>query len=452
MEVIEQRIDDLNAELVIRIQHEDYKEQYEEALRKIRKQVNIPGFRSGKVPTQVIKKRYGGSVLAEELQKIINQGLNDHINGNKLDILGGPLPKEDSKAPGDWENPGQFEFTYQLGLSPKFDLKFGKEKYRFYKVKVDDKLVDQQIDDFRRRYGKLSEADDIEEKDLVLGVFQELDKKENVLEGGITHESSISMEFIEDKARKPLLGLKVGESVVLNPEKVSKGDADMAAMLGVTKDQLKGLSDKFRFTVKSIKRIELADLGQDMYDKIFGPGQVTDAEQMRERIKTDLVGMFERDSDRLLLKEITDDLMERHKIALPDAFLKRWIVESSEGENQLTMEQVEGDYENYSKSLRWQLIENKLITENNLTAGEEELVNFTMGLLARNYQQYNVPLPDTAELEASARRVLGNRDEARKIGDMLYEQKLTQFFKTEARLSEKEVSYDDFLKIARGEK
>ncbi len=452
MEVVENKIDELNSELVVKINKEDYYPSYEKQLKDYRKKVNLPGFRNGKVPLKVIENRYGKALLAEELNQLLSQQLNEHIEQNDLRVLGQPLPKKDGEK-GDWEQPGDFEFSYEVGLAPDFELKFSeKDKFKFYKVKIDDKLIDKQLEDLRRRYGKMSQVEEANEKDLVLGVFQELDKSGEVKEDGIIHESSIGIEFTEDKkVKKQLIGLKVGESIEVDPFKVSKGEADTAAMLGIKKEELPGISKKFRFTAKEIKRIDLAEVDQEFFDKIYGEGNVTSEDELREKISEDLARMFERDSDKVFFNQVIEVLMEKHPLNLPDEFLKRWITET--GGEDITREKVEEEYEQYAKGLRWQLLQGRLIETHNLGANEEELTGFTMQLMANNYAQYGVPAPAEDELRKSAIEMLTkNRDEARKIQDMLYENKLQQFFKSYVKLSEKEVSYDDFVKIANKEK
>jgi trigger factor len=447
MELIENRIDELNAEWVIRIEKEDYFAEWDEALKKARKQVNIPGFRNGKVPQQVIQKRYGSALLADTLEKILNQQLNKHIETNQVDLLGGPLPKESSDAPGNWENPDIFQFVYQVGLAPQFSVNISGEPCDYYTIKVDDGLVSRQMEDVRRRYGKLSDVDVVEDKDLILGNFSELLPDGNVVEGGISHDSSISLEFIDESSRKPLQGLKVGDSVDLDPFSVSKGEADTAAMLGITKDQLSGIAKMFRFTVKSIKRMQLAEVNQDLFDKIFGEDQVHTEEEMKERIKADFEGGFKADSDRLLYRHFRKSLLEKYTVSLPEEFLKKWIV-SNDRDQKITPEVLEQEFGQYSEYLRWQLIESKLVKEYNLEITDEELVSATMSAIAGNYQRYGMPIPAAAELEKHAREVLQKREERDRVVNMVSEQKLMSLFKSEVSLNTKELSYDDFVAIA----
>jgi trigger factor len=255
------------------------------------------------------------------------------------------------------------------------------------------------------------------------------------------------MEFVSDKsAQKELIGKSIGDKVLVNPHHVSRGGKDTASMLGIKEEELSSISDNFQLTINEIKRMEMAVLDQDFFDKLFGPDAVSDEKSLKERITADLKGMFENDSDRLLTKTIYEDLLKNTKLNLPDAFLKRWIKLSNEKE--ISEEQIENEYEGYSKSLKWQLIQNELFKNNNIELNNDELIHFTKGLLINNFAQYGMPAPDDDELNASARKVLSNREEANRIYEMLVERKLTQFFKDTVRLSEKELSYEKFVELA----
>lgn len=448
MEVTKESVDNLNALLKVKVEASDYQNQVSTTLEGYRKQANIPGFRKGKVPMGLIKKQYGRSVLAEELNKLVSENLYKFIQDENLDILGNPLPKEDDEVKGDFDQPDTFEFTYEIGLSPEIDVKLsGRNKYEYTKVKIDDDLVNKQISDLRRRYGKLVSTDEVGEKDMVLGQFVELDENKEIKEGGIMHSSTISMEFVEDKkSAKQLLGKKVGDKVVLDPYKVSKGGQDTAAMLGIKEEELEGISNQFEFTINEVKKMELAELNQELFDKLFGEGAVKSEDEMKAKVIADLEEMFSRDSDKILTRRITNDLMEKTTVELPDNFLKRWIQASQK--EPISMEDIEKDYENYAKGIRWQLIQNAIFKKNEIKVEREETINYTKNLLINQYAQYGIPAPEDKELEASAMQVLSNQEEAQRITDMLAEDKLTDYFKNTVKLADKEVSYDEYMKIA----
>jgi len=448
MNVVRKDVDALNAVLTVEVKPEDYQGKVTEALNKYRKTAKVPGFRPGHVPLGFVQKQYGKAVLSEELNKVVNDSLNTYISDNKLNILGNPIPSSTDSFKGDFEAPADFTFTFDIGLAPKVEVPLSeKTKVDYLKVKVDAKLIDQQIEDLRRRYGKLVSSDTVGEKDMVLGQFVELNEDNSIKEGGILHSSTISLEFIEDKATKTeLIGKAIGDKVVVDPSKVSRGEADTAAMLGVKKEELDGLSSKFQLTINEIKVMELAELNQDLFDKLFGEGAVTSEKELKDRVKTDLEGMFVNDSDRMLTRDVFNLLIDKTNVTLPDSFLKRWIKLSNEKE--ISDEQIDAEYGNYAKSLKWQLIQTQIFKDNNIKLENDEVINFTKGLIVNNYAQYGIPAPEDKELTQSAIRILQNRDEANKIYDMLAESKLTSYFKNTVKLNEKAISYDEFVEMA----
>jgi len=448
MDIKQVKIDDLNALLRVKVSPVDYKEKVDETLKSYRKQASIPGFRQGKVPMGLIKKKYGPSVVAEEVNKVINDALYEHITENKVDILGNPMPKDDEQSNVDWLNPSEMEFTYEIGIAPSFNVKLSKkDKVAYHKVKVDEEIIDKQVDDFARRYGKLVPCDISEPKDMLLGSFKELDGSGNPKEGGILHTSTISIEFMEeDEIKEKLTGLKVGDSVIVDPEEVSKGEADKASMLGITKDELANVSNEFEYTITEIKRMQPCAINSQLFDKIYGEGAVSSEEEFRGKIKEEMEAMFSKDSDRVFKRDLSNVLIGKLKLRLPDDFLKRWIMATNEKD--ISREQIEDEYEQYSKSLKWQLIENKIIADNELKVEQEEVVEFAKGLLAQQYAQYGMPAPEEEELAQSAVKVLQNQDEAKRIYEAIYETKIIEFAKSIVKIDEKELSYDDFVKVA----
>lgn len=448
MNIIREDVGSLNAILKVQLTPEDYAEKVKETLNKYRKTAKIPGFRPGHVPFGLVEKQYGKAVLSEELNKVVNDSLYKYIAENKIEILGNPIPSKEGDFKGDFNKPSDFEFTYEIGLAPEVNVSLsGKSKYDYVKVKVDDKLINEQITDLQRRYGKLISKDETGEGDMILGQFVELNDDESIKEGGIMHSSTISLQFLENKeAAKALLGKKVGDKVVVDPADVSRDAKDTASMLGISVDQLENTSNKFQLTVNEIKGMELAELNSDLFDKLFGEDAVTDEKELRERIKSDLEGMFSNDSDKILTRDIYQDLLNNVEVNLPDEFLKRWIKMSNEKE--ITEEQIEAEYDGYAKGLKWQLIQGNIFKTNNIELNHKELLEYVKGLLVGNYAQYGIPAPDDNELAETASRVLQNREESSRLFDMLAEQKLMKFFKDTVKLNEKEVSYDEFMELA----
>lgn len=444
MNVVEEKIDDLNAILRVTITPEDYSEKVDKTLSDYRKQANIPGFRPGKIPMSLVKKKYGKSILADELNKLINQSLNDFITTNKLNVLGNPLPKEDEEVKGDFTNPSEFEFAYEIGMAPDFELDLSKKtSIDYLKVDVSEEMLDKEVENLARRYGSLIAAETVGEKDMVLGEFVQKD-------GDIKNTSSISVEFIaDDAAKKELVGQKVGAVLTVDPRKVSKGNDDMAAMLAISKEEAETLSGEFEFKISEIKTMVPAAVDQALFDKLFGEGAVNSETELREKIAADLERMFGNDSDRLFSQKVSEELLEKTAFELPEDFLKRWIMASSEKE--ISPTEIDAEFDNYKKSLKWQLIQNKLIKDNGIKVENEEILSYTKGLLANQFAQYGMPAPDDETLNEQAKSVLKNKDEANKIYDNVYGIKMLNFFKETVKLNEKSLPYDDFIKQAYGQ-
>jgi trigger factor len=437
MKVLQQSVDKLNAILKVEIKSEDYQNKVKASLEKYRKSAKVPGFRPGKVPFGMIEKQYGKSVLAEELNKLANDSLYKYITEEKLEILGNPIPTADEKFKGDMENPGDFEFAYEIGFSPKFDIPISSRKsIEYFSVKVDDKLIASQIEDLRRRYGKMESTTEVGDKDMVMGLFRELDSSGEPKENGIENNSTISMEFLKDKkAIKSILGMKVDDALVLDPKTVAKDEKDLASMLGVEEAALADLSNKFKFTVNDVKRMELAELNTDLYDKLFPNQNVSSEDEMKTKVVSDLENMFKTDSDRLFTQTVYDFLMNKTKMALPEPFLKRWIKLSNE--KPIDDETLNKEFDGYLKSMKWQLIQGKIFKENDIQISNEEVMEFTKSLLVSNYAQYGMPAPEDKELTETAMRLLKDKEQVNGIYDRITEKKLSDFFQANVPMKEK---------------
>jgi len=445
MNVVEEKIDDLNAVLRISIGQNDYAEKVDGIIKNYRKEANLPGFRPGKTPLSLIKKKYGKSILADELNKLINQSLNDFIQKNNLEILGNPLPKVDEEVKGDFNNPSEFEFAYEIGLAPEFDIQLSKKnKFDYLKVDISSEMLDKEVDNLARRYGKLVSAEVVSERDMIIGDFK-------AKESDISNSSTISLEFIEDeKVKAEFIGKRVGDTISVDPKTVSKDAKDMAAMLGVGEDELANLPSDFDFTITEIKTMIPAAIDQELFDKLFGPSQVKSEEELRNKIQSDLENMFSNDADKLFSQKVTEALIEKTKFDLPETFLKRWIKDSSKEE--ITLDEIDADFENYKKSLKWQLIQNKIIKNNDMQVQMPEVLEFTKGLLINQYAQYGLPAPEDQELEAQAKNVLSNQEESNKIYDNIYGAKIITFLKETVNLNEKALPYEQFIEEAYAQK
>ena len=445
MNISKENIDSLNAVLKIELSAADYQERVETVLADYRKTADMPGFRKGKVPAGVVKKRYGIPVKVEEINKILSDSVTKYIVDEKLDILGNPLPKESEQI--DWERQEEFVFEYELGLAPTFEVNISKKnKLDLYKIKADKAMIDRYAEDIAKRYGKMSSPEKVEEKDLVYGTFQELDAEGSAVEGGITNQASVSLDAVKTKKLKnEFIGSEKGAVIVLDPKKSFENDTDAAAMLNIDKEAYAGLKAKFSFTIDNISRMEPAELNTELYDKIYGEGVVKNEKEFREKITAESENMFVGEADRKFQNDAVDYLLEKTSFDLPEEFLKRWMQTVSE--KPVTLDEIEKDFEGYKKSLKWQIVENKIAKENEISVSREEAVAETKKLITAQMAQYGQLSPEEEQLEQYAQQVLANKEEEKNIYDRLFSSKMTAFFKSSFKVNEKEISYEKFVKL-----
>lgn len=444
MNVTTTNTDALNAVLSVEIKPEDYADKVEKVLKDYRKKANIPGFRPGNVPASLIKKQYGKAVLVDEVNHILQQAIYDHIQNEKLDILGNPLPVEQSDI--DWDSRQEFKFDFEIGLAPNFELKVSdKVKVPYYKISADKKMVDRYVTDYAKRFGTMSYPEAVDADCIIKADFKELDKSGNEVEEGIAHSATFSMESVSDKkVIKALTGLKVGDAANINVNKAFKEEFNTASLLGVEAEVLKATSGEFGLNITELSKLEAAELNQELFDKVFGEGLVNGEGEFREHIKTDAEKMFISESERKFYEDVKDTLLGKMKFDLPDEFLKKWM--KGAGEKPLSQEEVEQQYPDMKDSMKWQLVENKVIKEHSIEVTQEELTSYTKELVRRQMAQYG-QAPEDSELGGIAQRVMENKEELQRITDQLFSEKLVGFFKENLKVNEKEVNFDEFLKM-----
>lgn len=443
MNITKHDIDNLNAEITISVKPEDYEGRVTEGIKKVQRQASMPGFRPGKVPTGLIKKQYGTQILVDEINKLLNDTIYKYIEENKIEILGNPLPKDQTSV--DFNKQTDFEFVYQLGLAPHFDVSLdSKSAFTYKTVKVDDELVEKYLKDIRRNYGKPSNPEVSGEQDVVFVDINELDETGSIKPGGIYKSTSISYERTKNEAAKvKLLGLKRDDKVVVNINELYETALDKSVSLGIDKEQAEDINCNLQLTVKNISRLEDAELDQDLFDKIYGPGKINSLEEFQNKIREELAQMFRADSERFLKTEVENKLVEKANLKLPDDFLKRWLAVANE--KPITEEEIEKDYPNYAKAMQWRLIENKIIKDNNIQVSADEAREEAKRFIKSEYSRYG-QVPTDEDLEKISKDVLSREKDAQRIFENLYSQKVLDLIKEKCTLNTKEVSYDEFFK------
>lgn len=438
MNITKEQIDELNAVVKVAISKDDYQDKVEKILRDYRKQANIPGFRKGQVPMGLIKKQYGKAVLVDEVNKLLQDNLNKYLTEEKLDVLGNPLPKQQDNF--DWEN-DNLDFEFELGLAPSFDVQVKTKKaVTQYKIVADKKMIEEQVDRIQKQYGKLVSKTEVGKSDEVTGTF--INETEE-----IEHKTTVELDKIKSKkAIDALIGKKVGETVSLKTKGLFKEDYLLSSALGMDKEKAEKLNIEVSLNIEEINEREPAVLDQELFDKLFGKDNVKTEKELKEKIKEDSEKQFEQQSDQKLLNDITEKLIDNTKFDLPAEFLRKWIQVS--GENPLSDDEAKEEFDKSEKGLRYQLIEGKIIQENNLQVQMDELKEFSKGFIKSQMAQYGHLDPQEEELENIAMRVMSNQDEVKRLSEQLMSQKLLDFYKEKANLKVKEVTYDDFVKEA----
>jgi trigger factor len=442
MNITKHDIDSLNAEITISVTPQDYESRVNEGIKKVQKQANMPGFRPGKVPVGLIKKQYGTQIMVDEINKLLNDSIYKYIEENKIEILGNPLPKDQHSI--DFNTQKDFEFVYQLGLAPDFNVSLDNKTFTYKTVKIDDELVEKYVKDVRRNYGKPVHPEVAGEKDVVFVDINELDENGNIKPGGIFKSTSVSYDRIKNEtAKAKLLGVKKDDKIVVNVNELYDTALDKSVSLGIDKEAAETVNCDLQLTVKNISRLEDAELNQELFDKMYGEGKVTSEEEFRNKIREELALMFKADSERFLKSEVETKLVEQTKIQLPDDFLKRWLAVANE--KPITQEEIESDYPNYAKAMQWRLIENKIIKDNNLKVEADEVKDEAMNFIRSEYARYG-QVPTQEDLEKIAKDLLSKEKEVQRIYEGLYSKKVVELVKEKSKLETKEVSYEDFFK------
>ena len=444
MKITEDKINNLYGTLKVHIQADEYQTQVNDAIKGYRKKINMPGFRSGNVPVSLIKKKYGISIKVEEINKIISKELTDYLQKNKLPIFGYPIPKE-SKV--DWSSDENYVFEYDLGYKPSFKIVYPKQKdVKFYEIKVDKKQLDDNISDLRMRFGKNVFPDKAKKDDMLFVKIDEVVDGKEKNKDLISHSSSMLVSKIEDeKFKKQVLNSKKGDVINFDPKKAFTNELDLASFLGVDKQLLNNISKKFSCKIESIKRTEPSDLNIDFFKKAFPEKDIKSEEEMRKELTINFQNMYLSHSDNKFFKDSLDFIIENSKIELPDNFLKKLL--NSNAEKKMEEKELEKQYESYKKSFHWELIKEKIMTDDKIEISEELIFEESKSILWLQFKQYGMTKNDD-ELNDFANNLLKNKEEKQRIIDQIINKKIIDHLKNRTKIIKKSISLDDFTKLA----
>ncbi|MGL5262004.1 MAG: trigger factor, partial [Bacteroides sp.] len=348
MNVSLQSIDKVSALLTVKIEKADYEEKVSKTLKDLRKQAQVPGFRKGMVPMGMIKKMYGKSAVAEEVNKLLSEGIYGYIKENNLNVLGEPLPNEEKQTPVDFDTMDDFEFVFDLGLAPEVKAEISKDvKVDYHNIDVTDEMIDSQVSVHTQRTGEYEQVKEYAENDMLKGAIAEVNEKGNIKRTGIKADDVVLMpSYMKDDAQKELFKeAKVKDNIIFNPAKAYDNNAaELASMLKIEKEEAEGLDSDFKFQINEITRFVPGELNQELFDQVFGEGVVKSEEEFRAKIKEDIQKQFEMDSNYRFLLDLREVLLANEgELQFPDALLKRLMLLNNKDKDEKF---VEDNYEN----------------------------------------------------------------------------------------------------------
>ena len=427
----------LSGIISIEIDKNDYEQKVNDVLKRYSKTAKIPGFRKGFVPIGLVKKQYGNAVKVDEINKLLDSTLKKYIQDEKLDILGGPIPHMDNDINWDSEI---INFDFEIGYTPEFKINLKPKKPILkYEVKADKKMVDGQIKNIQSQYGKLISKPKVENNSEITANF-------NCTTDEINNSSMFKTDSLKPSFLKRIVGLKVGNELTEIGSKIFKENYELSRNLKIELEKAKNFKSEVSIKIEEINEREMADLDQDLFDKVFGKNSVKSVTEMKNKLSEDFVKQFQNQVDQKLMNDTIEYLIESTKINLPSEFLIKWMKLSSE--NKISIDEAKSEYEKSVKGMKYQLIESKIIIDNDLQVNFEDLKSFTTDLIKNQMLQYGQAIPDEKEVDGIVARVMSNKDEIKRLTEQLTSTRILNFFKDNFNYKTKKVSYDEYIKEA----
>lgn len=426
--------------LTIKLTESDYQPKVSEKLKEYSKKASIKGFRPGKVPTGLIQKMYGKGILIEEINQIISSSINDYIKEQKLNVVGEPIPSAENNEI-DWDNQKEFEFNFNLGVVTEFNVDLSKVKATQYKIKVDETVVNETVENLKNQVGEMEDADSISGDDFLIGEIS------NSAGDWKKDESMLSIDKLSEAGRKLFKGKKIGDSISFNIQKAFIDSSAIGVTTGHSRDEAESLSGEYSFTIKTIRRKKPAEINQEFFDKIFGKDTVSTEEDFKSKLKETIEENYSRETDYLLTQEIEKTIIEATPIETPDEFLKEWLIKTNNGK--LTEADIEKQYDKFQADLKWNLIRNNIIEKNEIKAEHEDIIAKAKESIMQQFG--NMPINE--EMDETLNKIADNylKQDNGKAYMQTFEavllDKTIDFLKNNIKISEKEVSLDEFKKI-----
>ena len=439
----------VSALLTVKLEKADYQERVDKALKHLRQKAQMPGFRPGMVPMGLVKKMYGKSVLAEEVNKLLSETVYKYIQDNKVNILGEPLPNEEKQPAIDFDTMEEFEFLFDIALAPEFKVEVSKDdKVDYYDIKVTDEMVNNQVKAYTQRNGKYEQVETYAENDLLKGLLAELDEEGNTKEGGIQVEGAVMMPaYMKNDEQKAIFAnAKVNDVLVFNPHTAWDGNpAELASLLKIDKEAAAEMKSNFSYQVEEITRFVEGELNQDIFDQVFGEGNVKTEEEFRAKVKEVIANQFVADSDYKFLIDLRKVLTDKiGKLEFPDALLKRIMRLNNPDKDEKF---VEDNYDKSIEELTWHLIKEQLVKANDIKVEQKDITDMAKEATRAQFAQYGMlSVPDEI-LENYSKEMLKKKESVEGLVNRVVETKLATALKPQVTLENKAISAVDFNKM-----
>lgn len=445
MNITRENIDDLNAIIRVEIAKEDFEEKVISVLKDYKRKSNIKGFRPGHAPFGLIKKMYGDAVTVEEINKLVSESLSEYIKSENLEMLGDPLPSEENSL--DLAENDSFEFAFEIGLTPSFDFNLtAKNKLPWYEIKIDEKLRKEFLENYTRRYGKYEEAESIEEDDLVkVDIFQ-VDETGNIREDGLSAQNStMSIAIIKDKEiKKSITGRKVGDEIDFDIDRAYPNDHEKSGLLQADKERVAEITGMFRVKITAINRFHHAELNQILFDQVYGEGVVSSEEEFMSKLEEEIRTNLNRESDYKLNLDARQLAIDKTDFSLPEKFLKKWL---SKVNREISAEDIEKDFPRFVEDLRWQIIKNRIASDNEMKIEPEELMTEARNFTRSQFRQYGLYYAPDEQINQFAGEMLKREEDYRKIVEQVLEVKVMTSIREMVKVDTKKVTSEEFNKI-----
>ena len=461
MQISFENPDKVNGLLTMTVEENDFKDDVEKTLKNYRKRANVPGFRPGQVPMGLIKRQFGTSVKVDAINKLIGEQLQKYINDNKIQMLGQPLPHE-GQEPVDLEKDAPYTFQFDIAVAPEFEAKLsGRDKVAYYDIKVDDKLIDQQVEMFANRAGHYTTADsyDPEKRDVLKGDLRELDENGNTLEGGITEsdESLMPAYFDDEEQKEKFKDAKPGDIITFNPTAAYKGgETQVASLLKIDREKVGEHKGDFSFQVTEVSRWEKAEVNEELWQGIYGKDSgIKDEKGFREAIAKGLAEQLQGDSDFKFLQDVRAHVLKKiGKLQYPDEMLKRILLANNEKNLKTEEDKQKFIDENYKGSLdmlTWDLAKNQLAVAAEIKVDDKDVEAAAEEMARMQFAQYGMSNVPEEYVKNYAKELLKKEETVRQMADRALDQKLIEKLKDVVKLDHKEISLDDFNKMMQEE-